>query len=87
MSKEYHKIGELYGQPVLVEVEQGDDYTKSILYDIVTTGALPKWIAADPNPQAVLFEKMSPLYTMPPLELAQQTDERSKQSKATRRMP
>lgn len=65
--KEYHKIGEIYGQPVLVEVQSDDDKTKAILYDFVRNGVLPKWIAADPRPHAILFEKMNPLYKMPEL--------------------
>jgi hypothetical protein len=70
MTKEYHKIGELYGQTVLVELEAGDDYTKSVLYDYIKNGNLPKWIAADPKSQAVLFEKQNPLYAMPEVTTA-----------------
>jgi hypothetical protein len=68
MSKEYHQIGSIYGRPVLIELEAGDDQTKAIVYDYIKSGNLPRYIAADPRPQARLFEKQNPLYTMPELE-------------------
>ena len=66
MSKEYYQLGHIAGNRVLIEVEANEnrDAQLSELWAYIQADGLPKYIAADPKHEAVLFEQ-----TYPKLEL------------------
>lgn len=73
MAKVYYQLGTLMGERILMEVEYRDEFEKErkladMRAAIQSGEALPRYIAADPKPDAVLFELEYPKINIVSLE-------------------
>lgn len=59
MSKIYYKLGEVYGQPILVEIERDNKEAqkKAMVFEFVKSNGSPEWINSDEELTAQMFEE------------------------------